>query len=357
MPACRHAFIHTLAALLAVVVLSSCSVHTAEQTNPPEEQRAPETTPPDQTRNAPPAIYAFKSAEGIDLVNKARFNSSELEAFLARNREADYVFMIDDRKLFLVYLGSNNLYQFIVGSDTPYKKYHPIPPTIAGYLASSATPSNTSKNKDEPADSISTAAVQLPIETTLSNKNPEPYLDNNVFANIPYAISGLGGHTPIYPKFFYLDKTLRDMTENDYSFKYDPKKNRLRLILPQAYEGGTVYSAQSADTRKIYLYRNADKTSEQALVVPDYFPGSRNYQSTRGKTIKAFGSLYDIDLGGTRVDPGSLRIRYELRLCQQDDLHYCANKAGKNTYIRAIVISAVIYDPASLSVIDAYTLK
>lgn len=351
--------LNDLSRLLVLFLLTSgiaaCHHNTIDEPPAPAKtETAVDTATANASSGTTLVIHPANSTQGEELITRARFNNPELENFLARNRKADYVFSLGEQKLFLVYTGSDNLYQFITGSPEPLKKYHPIPASIKQHIL---LLEQDSKKIAVLTQAEPTPVIYANIESTLSDKNPQPYLDDEVLKNLSLAKSGLGGYTPIYPKLFYLDKPLREVVENDYSFKYDREKHKLRLILPKAYEGGTVYVDKALDTRKIYLTRNFSTGYEQVLVVPDFFPGTDDYQSTRGKTRKAFGSLYDIDLTNPDIKPENLRIRYELKLCQKDNVAYCANQHGKNTYIRAAVISSVIYDAKSLDVIDSYILK
>jgi len=302
------------------------------------------------------------SSDGLMALNQFRSNNMALNDFLIRNRKPDYFFSSANtefkyQKIYLVYLASDNLYLFDPQLSEPYKKFHPLPGAIKTNLDKIL---NTDHHVEPSTGSIETSPPENltneTIEENLSERKPVPYLDQPVIQALTLASSD-PVNNPIYPKLLFLDKNLNDVLENAYSAKYEVYKKKLKLIIPRAYETGGVYKDKSLDARKIYLDRNLATGKETVLIVPDFFPGSSYYKNTHGKVIKAFASLYEVDVAQHLFDDGQLRVRYSIKICQKDDAKYCATKVDGNIYIRAIVIAATLYDGSTNTVIDTFVLK
>ena len=369
--------------LLSVALIDACASHPklsrhaqAAETSvvPPKPNATPDTAivpPPKATEEIVP--LSPYSSEGLLALNEFRSNNLALNDFLLRNRKPDYFFTsahteFKYQKIYLVYLGSDNLYLFDAQLAEPYKKFHPLPNTIKSSLekflqenhpAQEAIENATANNANtETLDTLpANSTVNAAIEKDLANRKPQPYLDQNILQTLSLASNGAESNSPIYPNLYYLDKNLNDILENTYSAKYEARKQKLKLIIPRAYETGGVYKDKNVDVRKIYLERNLATGKEMSLLVPDFFPGSNYYQDVHGKVIKAFASLYEVDVPQKVFDEGKIRMRYSIKLCQKDNAQYCVTKSDDNTYIRAIVIAATLYDSSTNTVIDTFVLK
>ena len=382
--------LHCLGLALLLSVLAAC------QTNPvdPNEQViapvaattvtlgeastvvAPVNTAAATPSAAPPpiTIYSPYSSEGLQALNEFRSNNNALNDFLLRNRKPDYFFSGSNtefsyQKIYLVYLGSENLYLFDSKLKEPYKKFHPLPATIKESfrgLKPATVPTPASPTTASAPASATTAASRQhngsdesderpAIEKTLSMQRPEPYLSAVTLYQIPR--QGMEGET-IYPELYFLDVPLNDMLENQYSARYDSQKHMLKLIFPRFYDADMLYRTPDSDTRKIPVEMNNGQQGRQvSLLVPDFMPGSLFYRNTRNNISKAFSSLYQVTVPPGFIDSSQLAIRYSIKLCQSDKLAYCAVKKDETTYVRAIVIEATLYDRRSRTPIETFVLK
>ena len=320
------------------------------------------------------------STEGLKQLSELRNHNSSLAAFLDRNRKPDYFFSSNDgiEKTYLIYLASDNLYVFNqddAQAGTSFRKFHPVPPSILATLqtmyheASVAAAPDSSEPVAHAFDQAATASVEPPshlindaasseqIEHSLAERNPEPGLTNDILKSIPTAESGLDADNRLYIKTYYVDKSLEDLLENEYAAKYDAQKQNLKFSLPQAYDAKRVYRQANFEARKIYLFHSNKTGAEMSLVVPDFMPGSTFYASTHNTTLKAFASLYQVNVPQEYVSSDRLRMRFAVKLCQRDNASFCAANNGEVTLIRAIVIAATLYDSVSKQVIDTYVLK
>jgi len=359
---------------LSFVLIAACAPHRASQDYKLADSAVAPLPAPVKKAEAEAIVpLSPYSSEGLLALNEFRSNNLALNDFLLRNRKPDYFFTsahteFKYQKIYLIYLGSDNLYLFDAQLAEPYKKFHPLPSTVKSSLEkflqenhpAQEVIENTATNtaNTETLDTLpSSTTVNTAIEKNLADHKPQPYLDQNILQTLSLASNGAESNSPIYPNLYYLDKNLNDILENSYSAKYEERKQKLKLIIPRAYETGGVYKDKNVDARKIYLERNLATGKEMSLLVPDFFPGSNYYQDVHGKVIKAFASLYEVDVPQQAFDNGKLRMRYSIKLCQKDNAQYCVTKSDGNTYIRAIVIAATLYDSSTNTVIDTFVLK
>lgn len=360
-------------ALMIVLVTSCSSTPVAKPPVALESAAAPKVvqsakTPVQATPTAEPAItiYSPYSTEGLLALNDFRSNNSALNDFLVRNRKPDYFFSginteFAYQKIYLVYLESENLYLFDSKLKEPYKKFHPLPESVKQNFKG-LLPTQTSNLASTQPTSTSPVAqnnvVEMEylntIEKSLTQNKPEPYLNAQLLYQIPR--EGMTGST-LYPDLYFLDMPLSDLLENQYSAKYDNKKNILKLIFPKSYEAGILYKKTDTETRKIFVEHNVSGGNELSLLVPDFLPGSAFYQTRHGNISKVFSSLYQINVPHTFIDSNQLHMRYSIKLCQNDAIVHCAVKKDNATYVRAIVIEATLYDNKTKLPIETFVLK
>lgn len=312
-------------------------------------------------------IYSPYSSEGLLALNEFRSNNSALNDFLLRNRKPDYFFSGSNtefsyQKIYLVYLGSENLYLFDSKLKEPYKKFHPLPATIKESFKGLKPATVPAPQSTASATALAPATRQHnggderderpAIEKTLSTQRPEPYLSAATLYQVPR--QGMEGET-VYPDLYFLDVPLNDMLENQYSARYDSQKHVLKLIFPRFYDANIVYKTPDSDTRKIPVDLGSNR--QISLLVPDFMPGSLFYHNTRNNISKAFSSLYQVTVPPGFIDSSQLAMRYSVKLCQSDKLAYCAVKKDEATYVRAIVIEATLYDKRSKTPIETFVLK
>lgn len=308
------------------------------------------------------------STEGLLTLNQYRTSNTALNDFLLRNRKPDYFFGdgatdFSFQKIYLIYVESQNLYLFDPTLSTPYKKFNPLPPSIQQRIAAlpvQRTVSMGSDSIEKPKQSnpapLTPIDYQADIEKSLSSRQPQPYLNISLLYDIPTE-KNPDGSVPSYPDLYFLDKPLEELVENAYSIKYEAQKHSLKIIFPQSYDAAALYQNNKMETRKILVSRDAANGRELSLVVPDFLPGSAFYQATRGNMAKAFASLYQVNLPKDVNGQKNLRIRYQIKLCQNDTREQCAVRKGNITTIRAIVMAATLYDSRTLKPIETFVLK
>lgn len=318
------------------------------------------------------------STEGLVTLNQYRTNNTALNDFLLRNRKPDYFFSGVEtdfafQKIYLVYVESQNLYLFDPTLSTPYKKFNPLPTSIQQRVAAlpvqrpvyasqnRAAMGSDSIEKSKPSNRAPLTENQpadhrMEIERSLVDRQPSPYLNVSLFYDIPTE-KNPDGSVPSYPDLYFLDKPLEELVENAYSIKYDSQKHSLKIIFPQSYEAAALYQNSKMETRKILVSHDAANGRELSLVVPDFLPGSAFYQATRGNMAKAFASLYQVNLPKDVSGQKNLRLRYQIKLCQNDTREQCAVRKGNVTTVRAIVMAATLYDSSTLKPIETFVLK
>jgi hypothetical protein len=320
------------------------------------------------------ALLSPFSTEGLVMINQYRTSNPALNDFLLRNRKPDYFFGGGEtdfafQKIYLVYVESQNLYLFDSALATPYKRFNPLPASIqqrVAALPAQRTVHTLKVPEKKPVlrkSDIQTAPPEQSsadhwedIERNLATRQPHPYLNVSLLYDIPTE-KNPDGSIPNYPDLYYLDKPLEELVENAYSIKYESAKHSLKIIFPQSYEAGALYQNNQMETRKILISHDARNGRELSLVVPDFLPGSAIYQSTRGNMAKAFASLYQVKLPKDVSGQKNLRMRYQIKLCQNDNHEQCAVRKGNVTTIRAIVIAATLYDSSTLKPIETFVLK
>jgi len=314
------------------------------------------------------------STEGLMTLNQYRTNNTALNDFLLRNRKPDYFFGGGEtdfafQKIYLVYVESQNLYLFDPTLSTSYKKFNPLPasiqkrvaaqpaqrPVYAAHPTTSPPTAKAAVAKKFTAESLS-VDYRVEIEKNLSSRQPQPYLNISLLYDIPTE-KNPDGSVPTYPDLYFLDKPLEELVENAYSIKYESTKHRLKIIFPQAYEAGDLYQNDKMEARKILVSQDTSNGRELSLVVPDFLPGSAFYQSTRGNMAKAFASLYQVNLPRDVNGQKNLRMRYQIKLCQNDTREQCAVRKGNVMTVRAIVMAATLYDSTTLKPIETFVLK
>jgi len=323
--------------------------------------------PVEQQRLA--ALLSPYSTEGLVTLNQYRTNNTALNDFLLRNRKPDYFFGGGEtdfsfQKIYLIYVESQNLYLFDPTLSTPYKKFSPLPPSIQQRVAALPVQrpvyasSMGSDSIEKPKQSSLTPLTdhRADIERSLTSRQPQPYLNVSLLYDIP-AEKNPDGSVPVYPDLYFLDKPLEELVENAYSIKYDSQKHSLKIIFPQSYEAAALYQNSKMETRKILVSHDASNGRELSLVVPDFLPGSSFYQAARGNMAKAFASLYQVNLPKDVSGQKNLRMRYQIKLCQNDSREQCAVRKGNVTTVRAIVMAATLYDSTTLKPVETFVLK
>ncbi len=292
------------------------------------------------------------STAGMQALGDLRRHHFLIDDFLNRYPKPDFFFTGSNQKTWFVYLGSDDIYVFVPGADKT-KRYAPVPQSIResvkGVLEHKSEANWQQKAKSVPFNE----KTRKNIEHSLANTQPSPYLSASVINSVIQNPQG----DSINSQLFYFDRDLYTSLENEYSVKYEPRKQQIKLIFPQAYTLEPIYADTSIQAKKIYFKRNNKSGAETSLVVPDFLPGSEFYHSTRGNLKQAFASLYQAGIHPSVADNQSLRIRYIVKLCQRDEANTCINTEDNKTFIRAIVIAATIYDRKSGTVIDTITLK
>lgn len=381
-----------LTLILALLVACSATSHRLKPTNTAASKLSNNTlnsTPNNIVNNTPnntirPAQAPSKSpapitplspysTEGLLALNEFRSANSYLNDFLIQNRKPDYFFSGDNsdysyKKIYLVYFESENLYLFDPELSEHYKKFHPLPDSIkasftqilAERSANKAPESPVSNSQPNTQSDIRNVEDLTEIEKSLALNNPAPYLYSKMLYAVPR--SGADAKNPLYPDLYFLDKPLSELLENEYSEKYDSKKQILKLIFPKSYDTEILYKKQSIETRKIFVEHSQNNPSskqggELSLIVPDFLPGSDFYQTTHSNMTKAFSSLYQVKVSPQIVKNKRLRMRYSIKLCQKDAFDYCAVNKNNAVYVRAIVISATLYDDTTKTPIETFVLK
>jgi hypothetical protein len=277
-----------------------------------------------------------------------------INEFLKLHPKPDFFFSSDGKDHFFIYLGSDDLYVFSLGKAQP-RRYSPLPLSVRKSIEKQAkkpgtTTTSSSRITTTHAGQATTTSekIRQNIEKSIPNRNPNPYLNKDVLAQINPSAPGQYAN-----KLFYLDKPISAAVENEYSLKYSPGKSTLKIIFPQAYDVSSLFHNSSINPKKIFL----NKQRNLFLVVPDFLPGSEFYGTTYGKLKKGFSSLYLAKVSSAQYDKSDLYIRYIVKLCQDEGDLPCKASIDNGTGFRAIIISASLYDRTSSTVIETITLK
>lgn len=363
--------------LLGAFLAGSCT-HSSKNTFEQSRKQAPTTgsdprqASDEKKNNSLSEILSPYSSEGILILNQYRTNNIQLEEFLKRNRKPDYFFIGPEtdykfQKIYLVYLKNENLYLFDPALAEPYKKFHPLPSSIKNRLDSLSPPPQKNIAAANPMPPSTTQAATIPtsenqapaesplheIEKTLNQTRPQPYFDSGLLSSL---IDGSAA-SDIDLETYYFDKPLDELVENQYSIKYEADKNLLKIIFPQFYETALLYQNAQMDTQKIIIAKSDNKGLEMAVVVPDFLSGSSFYQSNRGNMKKAFSSLYQLNVPKGIQNHHNIRMRFQLKICQNDTKKTCISKTAGGFAVRGVVLSATFYDGQTRTPIETITLK
>jgi len=338
-----------LPAAIILALLSACSSSPSVENKPTAQQNEAASSKPSELIT-PLSPY---STDGLKALSLLRQNNTALNNFLEKNRKPDYFFSTANDKVYCIYLSSNNLYTFkpqqASGGPT---RFHPLPAPIKQSLK------NVSRQQQTESQ-VRASTVEIPfslqskrsIEASLKQAKPSPYLSTAVINGI------LQGRHDAQHKLYYFDHSLESSIENQYSAKYETRKQAMKLIYPQAYDSSNIYGDTDFKAKKIFIKKDLNRGMETALIVPDFFPGSEFYRGSYTNIVPAFASLYQVKIPPTHAELKDLRWRYILRPCQKDSAQRCTYTEGNVTQIRAIVIAAMLYNKRTGRVIETITLK
>jgi hypothetical protein len=344
------------ALLAGIIFLAGCSS--------PPPQKKEEPAPINQKVDKPKVIEKVNplspySTEGLYELTILRDKNYNIGKFLDKHPKPDYFFSTKSKKIYFVYLGSNDLYIFHrARPDLEPKRYSPLPASIKRSIKSTQTVKTEEKWKQGAVSQPRpfNEKSQHKIEQSLKQKRPQPYLDEAIVSKLISSKSA-AYEEELSGKLFYLDLDLYSSLENEYSAKYEPKKKSMKLIFRQAYSLNSIYDKHDIEAKKIFFKRSKKQGADISIVVPNFFPGSKFYKSARKNIHKAFASLYTVKMAPAIANNKSLRIRYIVKLCQKDGASQCVRQTGTSVDIRGIVIAATLYDRKSGKVIDTLMLK
>lgn len=338
-----------LVSFIVFTLLTSCASNPTKKTLSTAEDKTAElkSTPPEII--TPLSPY---STTGLTTLSQLRQGNPALNTFLEKNRKPDYFFSTRQKKIYCIYLNSDNLYTFNPqqNSGGPIR-FHPLPKPIKKSLNNVSFPHDETQLRAASIDIPFGLQSKRSLEASLKTQHPQPYLDNKIIQAI------LSNNSDAKNNLYYYERSLTASLENQYSAKYEQRKHSMKLIFPQEYDSHSIYHDTSFKAKKIYLKKDGNNGAETSLIVPDFFPSSDFYRSSYANITPAFASLYQIKIKPSDANLSDLYWRYIIRPCQKDNAPQCVNTASGNTKIRAIVIAATLYNKRTRTIIETLTLK